>query len=139
MRKSIVTVAACLLLTTFSFAQKLSADKVPANVKAKFTSLYPAVTDAKWEMENSAYEAGFNNGGTHTTVVIDAKGLLKETETAIPASALPKAASDYLAKKYAGVKLTETAKIVDASGKVTFEAEVNKKDVLFDEKGNFIK
>ena len=139
MKKTITTAAICLLLTSFAFAQKLSADKVPANVKAKFATLYPSVTDAKWEMEKADYEAGFKNGSKNTSVVIDAQGNLKETETAIQANELPKNASDYLAKNHPGAKIQETAKIVSAKGVVTYEAEINKKDILFDEKGNFIK
>ena len=84
-------------------AQKLSADKVPANVKAKFAALYPKITEVKWEMEKSDYEAGFTQDKTQMSVVIDAKGELKETETAIEVSALPKATTDYLAKTYPNV------------------------------------
>lgn len=139
MKKTMTTMAICLLLTSLSFAQKLSADKVPAVVKAKFIALYPAVKEVKWEMEKSDYEAGFKDGSKQMSVVIDAQGKLKETETSIQVNELPKSASDYLASKYPGAKIAEAAKIVDAKGTVTFEAEVNKKDVLFDEKGNFIK
>ena len=139
MKKTIIALSFAVMLTGSAFAQKLSADKVPANVKAKFAALYPKVTDVKWEMEKSDYEAGFKEGNTKMSVVIDTKGELKETETAIEVSALPKAAADYLAKTYPNAKITEAAKIVDAKGKMVYEAEVNKKDILFDEKGNLVK
>lgn len=138
MKKSLMIVALCAC-TVFAFAQKISEDKVPAAVKAKFKSLYPAAKEVKWEMEKADYEAGFEVGKTETSVVIDAQGNLKETETEIAVSALPKAATEYIAKNHAGANIAEAAKIVDASGKVTYEAEVNKKDIVFDEKGNFLK
>jgi len=39
----------------------------------------------------------------------------------------------------AGVKITEAGKVTDAKGRTQYEAEVKGKDMLFDEKGNFIK
>jgi hypothetical protein len=39
----------------------------------------------------------------------------------------------------AGVKITEAGKVTDAKGRTRYEAEVKGKDMLFDEKGNFIK
>lgn len=41
-------------------------------------------------------------------------------------------------KIYPAKKIDEAAKIVDASGKVTYEAEVDEADYIFDETGNFI-
>lgn len=38
-----------------------------------------------------------------------------------------------------GAKITEAGKIADAKGTVFYEAEVHEKDLLFDEKGNFVK
>ena len=127
------------MLSLTASAQKLSADKVPAAVKAKFASLYPSVSAPKWEMEKADYEAGFTSGKTEMSVVIDAKGELKETETRIEISALPKNVTDYLTKQYPNAKISEAAKIVDAKGVLKYEAEVNHKDILFDDKGNLIK
>jgi hypothetical protein len=45
----------------------------------------------------------------------------------------------YIAKHHAGKKIKEAAEIVDAKGKKTYEAEVGGKDLIFDEKGQFIK
>lgn len=119
-------------------AQKMDVAKVPATVKATFTKTYPNAT-AKWEMEDKNYEAAFKQDGKDITVVIDAKGQLLETETGIKMNELPKAATDYLAKRYKGKKITETAMIKKANGDINYEAEVNKVDVIFDNKGNFLK
>lgn len=119
-------------------AQKMDLAKVPATVKATFTKTYPNAT-AKWEMEDKNYEAAFKQDGKDITVVIDAKGQLLETETGIKMNELPKAATDYFAKHYKGKKITETAMIKKANGDINYEAEVNKVDVIFDNKGNFLK
>jgi hypothetical protein len=139
MNKTSIILGLALLLAGNTFAQNISADKVPAAVKTKFAALYPAVKDVKWEMEKADYEGAFTQGKTNMSVVIDPQGTLKETETKITVAELPKSVTDYLAKKYPAVKIDEAAKIVDAKGKLIYEAEVKGKDVLFDDKGNFIK
>ncbi|MBC7721472.1 MAG: PepSY-like domain-containing protein [Pedobacter sp.] len=119
-------------------AQKIDAAKVPTTVKTTFTKAYPKVT-AKWEMEDKNYEAAFKLDGKNITVVIDAKGVLLETETDIKINELPKAATDYLSIHYKSKKIAETAMIKKANGEINYEAEVNKVDVIFDSKGNFLK
>ncbi len=119
--------------------QKLDEAAVPAAVKTKFTSLYPGLKAEKWEKENGNFEAGFHKDKTKMSVVIDASGNLLETETKIEVSELPKAATDYITKNKAGKKIKEAAKIVDSKGVMTFEAEVEKMDLLFDKDGKFIK
>jgi hypothetical protein len=119
-------------------AQVLKEVDVPAAVKAKFISLYPAKPEVKWEKEKNMYEAEFKQDKTETSVLFEANGTMVQTETEIPVSALPKAVTDYVSKNLAGKKIDEAAKITDAKGKITYEAEVGKADYLFDEKGNFI-
>jgi len=120
-------------------AQKTNEADVPAAVKTEFKSLYADVKEVKWEKENGNFEANFHQGKTEMSVTIDTKGKLLETETSIAPTALPKAATDYLAKNLAGKKIKEASSIKDASGKITYEAEVDEVDYTFDDKGNFLK
>ena len=128
-----------ILLVSFTvFAQET---KVPKAVKDSFSKLYPKVTDVKWDKEGATeFEAGFKENGTDVSVVFDEKGNLKETETAIQISELPKSAASFVEKNYPGFKISEAAKIISAKDEVTFEAEITKdkvkKDLLFDLKGN---
>ena len=129
---------AMLLVSFIAFAQET---KVPKAVKDSFVKLYPKITDVKWDKEGKIeFEAGFKENGTDISVVFDEKGNLKETETVIQISELPKSVAPFVEKNYTGFKITEAAKIVDAKGEVTFEAEITKgkvkKDLLFDSKGN---
>lgn len=86
-------------------------------------------------MEKHNYEAGFKESNQHVSVVFDVKGNWMETETPIPAPELPKAAAAYIVRHYKGAKIKETACIQKASGVINYEAEINGKDVIFDDKG----
>ena len=137
--KKLLTVAALLAAgCPYLFAQKLAASKVPANVRATFAKMYPSA-NAKWEVEAGKYEAGFKQGGNTMSVLIDKDGVLAETETGIKVTALPAPVLAYVKEHYAGKVIKEGAKITRADGTVTYEAEVEGKDVIFDASGKFIK
>lgn len=119
----------------FSCSPKVA---VPDVVKTKFASLYPDAKNVKWDKEEALFEAGFKISDKETSVVFDAAGTVTETETAIEISTLPAAITEYVSKNLSGKKIDEAAKIVDGLGKVTYEAEVDEADYIFDETGNFI-
>ncbi len=119
--------------------QKLNEKDIPQAVKNKFTGLYPKVQGAKWEKEDANYEAGFKEKGKETSVLIDASGKLLETESSILPSDLPKTVLEYCSKNMPGKKIKEAAKIQNANGTITYEAEVDETDYLFDAQGNFLK
>jgi len=136
--KTKLLLIAVLLFSYAVFAQEANVPKV---VKDSFAKHYPKVTDVKWDKEGpKEFEAGFKENGKNTSVVFDEKGNIKETETAIQISELPKSAAVFVEKNYPGFKISEAAKILDAKGVETFEAEITKdkvkKDLLFDSKGN---
>ncbi|MGZ3949377.1 MAG: hypothetical protein ACXVKK_14730, partial [Flavisolibacter sp.] len=58
---------------------------------------------------------------------------------AVDVSQLPAAAVSYVKSHYKGASITEAMKVTDANGKITYEAEVHGKDVVFDEQGKFVK
>ena len=120
-------------------AQKVKETDVPAEVKAAFTKNYPNVKAKGWEKEDGNYEVEFDSNKNEMTLVIDRKGNVVQTETEIKVSELSKIITDYCAKNYAGKKIKEASKIVDAKGVITFEAEIEKMEVLFDANGKFIK
>lgn len=112
---------------------------VPAAAKATIARLYPGAKAVTWEKEDGNYEAGLKHNGKTLSLVIDAKGNVLETETTMAVSALPAAAKAYIAKKHPGKKIREAAELVDSKGRKTYEAEVGGKDLIFDDKGQFIK
>jgi uncharacterized membrane protein YkoI len=107
--------------------------------KAGFEKQFPGVKDAKWEAEAKDYEVNFKQGKKEMSAVFAANGTLKETETEISVDKLPSSATTYIKQHYAGQKVKEAARIEKADGTVNYEAEINKKDVLFDASGKFIK
>lgn len=134
MRPTFIVLLACIIGSNSTFAQKKA--EAPAAVKSAFSKSYVDATKVKWEKEDGKYEVSFNYKNQDMSVLYKTDGTVEETETKIGVSDLPAAA-----KKYASAKgnIKEAAKIVTANGTVQYEAEVNKKDLLFDEKGNFIK
>ena len=128
------------VMLTLAFAA--SASTVFAQSAAQKGALkkaYPGATGVKWDKEDGDYEASFKNAGKSMSLIIDAKGMVKETETDITVAELPATVRAYVAKQMPGKKIKEAAIIVDASGKKLYEAEVAGKDILFDEAGQVVK
>jgi hypothetical protein len=133
--KNLIFILVLMLAATAVSAQKTNSKVIPVDIKSKFESLYPQVKDVKWSQEEGSYEAEFKDKDAETSVVIDAKGNLLETEQEIPVTALPESVTQYIAGNYPGEKTTEAAKILDYKGTVTYEAEVGRKEVMFDGEG----
>ncbi len=121
-----------LLCGYSTLAQKKN--EAPANAKANFSKSYPTATKVKWEKEHGKYEVSFMQNGKEMSVLYNASGAVEETETKIAVSDLPAKSKTYAMSKG---RIKEAAKIVTSDGRVKYEAEVNGKDLIFDEKGNF--
>ena len=142
MKKHLLLLAVSFGLATAGFSQKEEKEKSatpPAVVKTAFEKAFPGATKTKWEKEDGNYEAGFTDKGNKMAAVYNPQGALQETEVMISISALPAGVTDYLKQHYKGETIHEAAKITKADGTINYEAEVSKKDVIFDTKGNFIK
>jgi hypothetical protein len=63
MKKIIVLLSACLLISLLGFTRKITPDKVPAPVKQAFAKKFPNATDVKYEMEQKDYEITFKDKG----------------------------------------------------------------------------
>lgn len=120
-------------------AQKVQQKDVPASVQKSFQKQFPTVKYVKWEKEKGNYEAGFKVNGTETSIVINSSGNILETETEINSNSLSTPIKEYIAKNHPHQKIKEAAKITDAKGLITYETEVNGKDLIFDSKGKFLK
>ena len=123
------------LLSICATAQK----SIPTNIKVSFATKYPDVKKVKWEKEAENFEVGFVQNNQKCSALLNDKGDILETEFEIPIAKLQKSILDYVAKNYAGQKIKSAAQITDSSKKVSYEAEVNGNDLLFDDEGNFIK
>ncbi len=137
--KTLIAIVALTFTTNCLFAQKIKADQVPAPVAKSFAAKHPDVKAEKWEKEGDNYEVEFDAKEGETSLLIDSKGNIMETEVEMDVAQLPQAAKDYIATHYKELKIKECAKITDAHKVVTYEAEVKEMDLIFDAKGNFIK
>ena len=137
--KNLIVILALITGTSYANAQKIKPDDVPAKVKEAFAKKYPDIKAEKWEKEDANYEAEFELIKVETSVLFDIDGNFKELEQEIKISDLPKSVTDYINKNLPNKKIKEAAQISSADGTITYEAEVNKTDYLFDSKGNFLK
>ena len=118
--KNLAFTAIILLFSITTFAQK----NIPAEVKAAFSKQYPEVKKVKWENEDGKFEAGFKQNKVECSVLMNSKGKIIETENEIRITDLSKSITDYVAKNYPNQNIKSAAKITDAEGAVTYEAEV---------------
>jgi hypothetical protein len=143
--KAIIITAALVLAASAGFAQgKVKEAEVPKAVTDAFKAKFKDAKVSKWEKEKDGnYEAEFKQGGAEMSSSFSPAGKMLDTEVEIKTSELPKSVAEYVAKNYAGYKISEAAKITDAAGTVSYEAEVEKGkeelDLIFDSNGGFLK
>ena len=133
MNKLFIVLLSAALMCNVACAQKLSPDKIPAEVLTAFNSKFPGATKVKWEMEDKTeYEAVFNLNGEETSANFDLTGKWLETETEIKVSALPAVIQEVIAKDFAGFKINEAGKTVTAKDGMQYEVEIEKGEKTFD-------
>lgn len=143
MKKIIYLLLTVALTGNAAYAQKISADKVPAAVNSAFKAKFTTATKKSWEIENTnEYEAGFKLNGKEVSANFDKTGKWLETETEIKVSALPASIQSALSKDFAGFKINEASKIESVKNGNCFEAEIEKGketlDVLFTADGKML-
>jgi hypothetical protein len=137
--KKFLLVITIALIAMYANAQSQKVEAVPPPISDAFTKLYPTIKTVKWEIENGKFEANFQVNKVETSATFDPAGNFLESESEIKVSELPKKASDYVAKTYPKAKIKEASRITDAKGVITYEAAWKGVEVIFDDKGTFIK
>ncbi|MGN6265351.1 MAG: PepSY-like domain-containing protein [Ginsengibacter sp.] len=146
MKKILGLTAILFALSSVTFAQENEGGsehiKVPAVVKNANMKKYPEskTHHITWEKEHGNFEANWGGkDGEANSVTYTPSGTFIEIVKEIPVSQLPKPANSYIKEHYKNAKLGDVGKVLDAKGKTSYEVEVNRKDVIFDEHGNFVK
>ena len=146
MKKILGLAAIMLALNTASFAQENEGGhekiNVPAVVKKANMEKYPESKTQKitWEKEKGNYEANWGGkDGEANSVQYTPSGQFIEMVKAISTKDLPKGVLTYAKQHYKTSKFGDVGRATDANGKVSYEVEINRKDVIFDENGNFVK
>jgi hypothetical protein len=121
-------------------AQKLRKADVPVAAQHALVRYYPTAAHVVWEKEKGNYEANWGGRSNEdSSVIFTPAGQLVEMAVAIQVRELPSGVATYVKKNYPGVRITEAGRVTDATGKISYEAEVKGKDLVFDESGAFIK
>lgn len=143
MKKILVLLFASLLIIVSGFAQKVSADKVPAAVGEAFAKKFPYATNVKYEMEGKAYEINFRDKGFEMSANFDAKGKWLETETEVKKADLPKEVTASAANFYPGFTISEAAKTDTPENVSFYDLELKKGkeawEVRFTPEGDMVK
>jgi hypothetical protein len=122
------------------FAQDLKSKDVPEAVKTAFAQKYPDAKKVSWEKEKGNYEANWGGkSGEDSSVTFTPSANFVEIVVAIPVNHLPPGVAPYVISHYKGAKIREAGKVTDAEGRHMYEAEIKGKDLIFDEKGGFLK
>jgi hypothetical protein len=139
-RNGLLAVAFGCLISISVLAQRVKSSDVPAGVKAALQQKYPSASAVTWEKEKGNYEANWGGASKEdNSVLFTPAGVFVEQVVAMPVDQLPAGVAVYIHAHYPGAKITDAGKVMDAEGRTRYEAEVKGKDMLFDEKGNFIK
>lgn len=140
MEKSKLVIAALFGIAALSFQScKGQEVKVPQAAKTAIQKAYPQVKQFTWEKEDGNYEGNWKVNGKDRSALFTADGQFVGSETEINPSDLPSAAREYVAKSKKS-KIKEASLNKDATGKVTYEADIKDEGtLLFDASGNFVK
>ena len=146
MKKIIGFTAILFALSSTTFAQENEGGNqhinVPAVVKNANMKKYPEskTYHITWETEKGNYEANWGGkDGEANSVTYTPSGAFVEIVKEIPESQLPNSVHSYIKAHYKNAKFGDVGKVLDAHGKTSYEVEINGKDVIFDENGNFVK
>lgn len=139
MKKQILmAVIASALITSCN--RKADESGIPKEIIEAFNANFKGSTVESWDKENhGGYEAEFELNGIETSATFSSEGKLLETEQEIEDSSLPNSISEYLKTNYSDKNIDEVAKITTGEGVIKYEVEIEKVDLIFDDKGNVLK
>ena len=96
-------------------------------LKNVFAANFPMAQNVKWRIEKQGeFEVEYTQNSVESSVLYDVDGNLLETETKINANELPSLINEKIIKDYAGYKIVETEKSIDAKGILMYELKVIK-------------
>jgi hypothetical protein len=107
-------------LSSITFAQKVTPDKVPGNVKQAFLKEFPKAINPVWKMDNDNFQAIFTLNKVKHAAKFDKNGQWIDKEERINLANLSKEVTVSIAKNFAGYKIYEAEK-----------AEINGKGMLY--------
>jgi hypothetical protein len=143
MKAIIFAITISCLGATAAYAQKITADKVPASVQTSFKKQFAQANKVEWEMEEADYEVGFKNSGTEFSAKYNKEGNWLSTEQEIKKTELPANVKQAVEKDFPKAELDEVEKVTYPNNKTDYEMEVElgkqKFEVLYSAEGKLLK
>lgn len=137
--KTLITFVTFGLGLSLANAQTIKETEVPTPVKEALKKQYPTAKVEEWKKEDANYEVEFEFNKIEICALYDGNGKFIESETEIKKSDFPKGVAEYVTKNLSRKKISESSKITDADGKVSYEAQVGNTDYIFDSNGSFLR
>ena len=117
----VLVIVTCLVMMTSFKGVK----EVPASIKRSFNTRFPTAHNIRWEESTGThYEVGFVQDGKDNVAVFLADGTLKEIETEIKTTELPKRVIKSVNKKFPLSKIGFALKIERSNNTVVYDIEV---------------
>ena len=143
MKKIIVLLSACLLISLMGYSQEIALEKVPAPVKEAFAKKFPAATSVVYKMKKKDYKVTFKDKGVGMSANFNSKGEWLETQTIMIESDLPKEVLTSVATNFVGYVITDITKIDGPDNVLNYEMHLKKgtvaEKVKFSPKGEILK
>jgi hypothetical protein len=121
-----------LFLSSMSFAQKVTPDKVPAVVKQAFMKEYPKTTETGWRKYDKNYQVMFNLNGVKHAAKFDKNGQWIDKEERIDLANLPKEIKESIAKNFTGYKAYEAEKVETPNKGVLYNVGLEKEKAFLE-------
>ncbi len=138
--KKIILVLLICLISSLAFTQKMqSTAQVPSKIESAFKKMYPKAIIQKWNDESPIWEVKYVNGAEKGAVSFNADAKVVEMELVIQEGQLPanRSIQKYITRFYPKEQIKGFEKITKANGTVTYEIQIEGKELVFDAKGNF--
>jgi hypothetical protein len=143
MKKTIVLLSVCLLISFMGYSQTIAAEKVPAPVKEAFAKKFPTATSVVYEIEKTDYKVNFKEKAVGMSANFNSKGEWLETQTIMIESDLPKEVLTSVANNFVGFIVTDITKIDGPDNVLNYEMLLKKgtvaEKVKFSPKGEILK
>ncbi|HMQ46508.1 MAG TPA: PepSY-like domain-containing protein [Saprospiraceae bacterium] len=119
----------------------LQNSQIPEPVMQAFQQKHADAQAVKWYKAGDNFQAEYQANGLDREVVLNAKGGILLTETALNVNELPASILNYLSAQYGDQTITEAEKIETPDGlkyEVEYKIGGQEVELLFDAQGNFL-
>ena len=133
--------AACLLLSGFTYGQDLAEKDVPSVVINSLKKAFPNATAVEWEMKGNLYNAEFDVSRRDHEVWLNSKGSIIKHKQEIKSREIPAIVMKTLKQNFKGYWIDDVDKYEVAKQffyKVELKTLTKEKNVVLDHKGAIV-